>query len=239
MRFSTLVVLILWAHLVHGQYAFGELRISDVNQAWFLEKIGIENTALVSGKYYETKVQSKSTHNFLDSRGWKKGTISVRNKVYSNVNLMYVLDEDLILTNNPRDLLLYNQPIIIEKAQVSWFEIAGRRFENKKEFVGVPSGYYEVILKSTSFDLYVARRKMIQITSSEVIYSENNTVVIDQGSSISRVNNRRSLIKLFPEVAKPLKSYLVKNHMRKLDETHHNKLHEMAIYLTELLENTK
>lgn len=136
----------------------------------FMSQIGI-NSGLNRGSEYAPITRTKHLvgHPFFLGAGWQYGNITYNNIEYKNIQLLYDIVNDEIVTSYGDKYLL------LEKWSVSEFTINNHRFINILDSSQITPGFYEIIQDSP---LMIRYTKNIQEEENmnekeNVVYSKN------------------------------------------------------------------
>ncbi len=180
---------------------------------WFDELVEIENTPLYNGIGYFAKYKViNEYHQFFKSVDFLPGSIVYKGQYYPNIMMKYDLYEDVVLLNLKKGLrIVLLQPI---KSRIDSFKIFGHNFKNinnsaaKKQDV---SGFYELLFDAPGFQLLEKHKKQrYERKGKSNLYSEfkkRNTFILFYAGNYYPINNRKSLIDVFPAYTKEIQGY--------------------------------
>jgi hypothetical protein len=177
---------------------------------WHDQKIGLQSLGIINGPVYEFQRSSRNTHKFLQSRFWTSGNITLNGQIYYNLQLMYDLNTDQIITKHP-DI---RYPVAISLVDVEGFEIYGRPFI-RLDHPDLPDpGFYEEAFHGHSLSVYIRRVKNGKPIGGTIKFVQKDYVFISQGNSIFKLNGIRDLYQIFPEKETTIRKIKKENKLR-------------------------
>ena len=180
--------------------------------------VGKENLGLNNGPLtlYPYKTIGDNTM-FFKKNKFTIGNLIYDGQPYFNVNLKYDIFKDQLIFNPPGQPEHIGISLIQDKT--ASFSIYGKNFvkltnsqTSIPEFI---SGYYELLRIGKNFNLYIKHHKDIlkEINEEGVFYSfhENYQYYIEYNNKFYVINNKTSIIKIFPESKKNINAFYQKN----------------------------
>lgn len=163
----------------------------------------IEKQILFNGKIWVNLYQMTEGHQFLFSRDFLPGSVSMSGKAFTNPNLRFKLDlinDELLLSADMSTVLQLN------KEMVDFFtlESEGRTFRFVKlenDSINSLNGYYNV-LYSRSTTLYVRYKKELRLRSSvgeRDSFVQSHSIHLIKDGVAHRINGRAGLMRLMAD----------------------------------------
>lgn len=177
------------------------------------ENLGLNNGSLALNPY---RTIGDNTMYFKSNK-YTSGSINYDGQPYFNAKLKYDIFKDQLILNPPGQPEHIAISLIQDKTDA--FSIYGKNFVKitKKE-TSLPefiNGYYELIKIGKNFNLYIRHHKDIQnhVNDDGVYYSfkENNRYFIEFESKFHEINNKTSIVQLFPNYKKHINDFYQKN----------------------------
>lgn len=180
---------------------------------WYDQQVGQENTVLQIGSLNNPERKASGSHQYLESASWTSGNLVYRGQYFENVQLLYDIYEEAIITRNISNIQYSIQPIELIKEQVSSFTLHGANFEwIDKKIDSFENGFFEIIYRGDQMEVLAKRIKSIQIGSSGVNeYKQQDKYYLIIEDIPYRIYRKRSIIARFPEHKKQIKSFIKKN----------------------------
>ena len=178
---------------------------------WFDNLTDAQNSHLSNGiAYYDEYVTKKGHHQYYLTPDFLTGTITYDGQRYFDVLLQYNLYSDqLILRFYKNDNL---RTIQLIKDKVERFTVNNTQFTHVRE--GKDAGFYEILFEEGVIGLYKKHYKSRQrhVNSAGTYYSfkEKSYLIVRRDDSYFQVNNRSSLLRIFPEHEETINSYYSK-----------------------------
>jgi hypothetical protein len=174
-----------------------------------------EDQTLFNGRVWRNLYYKVREDQFLYSKAYLPGSVSIGGTTFSNVNLLYDIYSDEIITHTPNGSFLQ-----LNKEGVDSFSIV---FENRrrsffKTEVDSIKGYngYLNILYQGRINLYVKYKKEIELLAVDRKYDEfyqTHKVFMVKDSSINQIAGRRDFLLLLGDEKAALKSFIKKNRL--------------------------
>ncbi len=172
-----------------------------------------DNQILYNGRVWENLYYMVKEDQFLFSKVFLPGSLTIRGKTFTNVSIMYDIYKDEILTPiSPRGILQLN------KEMVDSFSL---RFQNKSYlFIRMPEdslkglkGYLNVIYKGKTA-LYIKYEKKIEKLGDEGKYDkfyQVRQIYLVKDNRINLITSKRDLINVLNEDKELIKDFIKKN----------------------------
>lgn len=180
--------------------------------------VGKENLGLNNGPLTLYPYKTIGDNNmFFKNNKFTVGNLVYDEQPYFNVNLKYDIYKDQLILNPPAKPEHIGISLIQDKT--ASFSIYGKNFVKitksqtlLPEFI---SGYYELIKIGKNFNLYIKHHKDIlkEINEEGVYYSfhEKYQYYIEYKGKFYEINNKSTIIKIFPESKKNINAFYQKN----------------------------
>lgn len=174
-----------------------------------------DDQTLFNGRVWRNKYYKVREDQFLYSKVYMSGSVSIDGTTFRNVNLLYDIYSDEIITHTPNGSFLQ-----LNKEAVDSFSII---FENTRRYffrtdVDSVKGYkgYLNKLYSGKSSLYVKYKKEIELLAVDRKYDEfyqTHKVFLVKDSVINPVAGKRDLLLLLGDEKAVVKSYIKKNRL--------------------------
>lgn len=182
--------------------------------------IGLENTKLYNGsRYYNIYKATDDNHNFFSAPNFIKGNVEYDNATFYNVNLKYDTFNDELIFQPTGNKSFINVELIKDK--VTSFTLLSHNFINSKDLKennNIVSGYLQVIYNSQNLTLYAKRKKNVseRIRSNKLVYLFSNepSYYLLYNDTLHDIKSNKSFRKIFPNLAKALKTEIKENKTR-------------------------
>ena len=189
--------------------------------------VGKENLGLNNGPItlYPYKTIGDNTMFFKNNK-FTIGNMIYDGQPYFNISLKYDIYKDQLILNPPGQPEHIGISLIQDKTDS--FFIYNKNFvkitKNQTSLPEFITGYYELIKIGKNFNLYIKHHKDIlkEINEEGVFYSfhERYQYYIEYSSKFYEINNKTSIVKIFPENKKNINAFYQKN--RSLSSTDYN-----------------
>lgn len=240
---SPLRIVVLFLSILLGitynavsQYTLDSLDLDQDVSVWFDDHLGRDHTYLVSGCHKRIFL-SRNSYPFYKERGTINGTISYKNQVFKDVDMIYDIYEDFVAITNSTEQKIYSPPVFLDQPGVDWFEISGSLFRNFHEENG-RKGYYQILVDGSTFSLVSKRSKLKETNSSSrtVEFVLNDSYHLFIGEKTFSGRRKSSFIKAFPNLKKSIKLYVKSNRLR-IGLRNENDIIQLAKYCDQLIRN--
>lgn len=194
MKFISLILALLALQVeVYSQGGIDEL-YAEVSRIYF-DSMGIEQTPIYLGEIDPLSAKSRSTNPFFNAPSWQDGSIKFDDAVYINVSFLYDLeDQQLIL--RPVELTKRGG-VSINQSKVEWFKVGGGFF--RKSIEDENDRFFQVLIEGYNFNLLGHRRKIVEASSSGVIYAQRTDFFLEYNDKLYPIRSKGDLKKLFPD----------------------------------------
>jgi len=210
-KISFCIFFIFCTSKAFSQYDASSLDLDGDVSIWFDQQFGIDNTQLVLGTYQKIQL-SVNSHPFFIDKYWIKGSLAYRGQKFQNINMRYDIFQDYVIITHPTNLTLSNQPIRLFNEELESFELEGHTFLNLSDLVE-GKGIYESLFKGEKLHFVSKRVKefAVESNSENAEYKTFDYYYIVRKNELNRIKNRKSFIKLYPDLKKEIKKFTISN----------------------------
>ena len=175
-----------------------------------------ENQILYNGKVWRNLYTNVKGHQFLFSKSYLPGSLTINGKTYKNLNINFDIYNDEITTpKNDGTILQVNKEMVDSFTLV--YEFKTYSFRNTQaDSLPVIKGYVNVLYMGKSA-LYVKYKKELDILAVDDKYDlfyQTHKIYLVKGTAFFQVSNKSDLLKAFPEEKTLLKAYMKKNRVK-------------------------
>ncbi len=175
-----------------------------------------ENQILYNGKMWINLHFYVKGDQFLYSKDFLDGSVTINGKTYKNIGISYDIYNDEIITTANRGLILQ-----LNKEMVDSFTVD---FGNKtNKFINIPednvtgiSGYVNVLYNGKS-GLYVKYRKEIALLALDGKYDlfiQTHRIYLLKDGNVYPINTKKDLLKVLNKDNAQIKDYIKKNRLK-------------------------
>ncbi|UXX81215.1 hypothetical protein N7E81_08915 [Reichenbachiella carrageenanivorans] len=196
------------------------LDLSQEVQSWYDGQAGQDNSTLQTGIMIDVSRKTSLSHPYYKSGQWKNGDLVYRDQSFSNVLMIYNIEQDALIIKRATDGgVLLGDPIQLISADVDSFHFMEADFEYIDQKVDVYStGFFEVLYQGQVVSLLAKRSKIFKINDeAKLTYEEFNRYYLRDGDQIERVKSLSGVKKRYKEHAKKLKIYAKQHKIKKLN----------------------
>lgn len=179
--------------------------------------IGKENLIIANGllHYNDYKINDKKNI-YYNNELYTYGSIEYLNQKYYNLKLKYDVYNDNLIFKPAGEA--ENSGIILHKEKVSEFHIYNKKFINinyNKNIESEETGFFEVNLSKSEFIFLTkhtkSKKDLIIQNSLKYEFTDNETFFILKDNKLIEIKSKSTLIKIFPEKNKIIKTYFKNN----------------------------
>lgn len=172
-----------------------------------------DNQWLYNGRIWRNLFASVEGDQFLFSKEYLPGEVSMRGKEFKGILLMYDIFRDEIITPyKPVGLLQINKEMVDSFSL--YYDARKYEFERIRNSGNEETdGYFNVLYKGRS-KLYVRYQKKIEKLADGGLYDKFYMIVriyVETDGKIILVSSKKDIINLFPENSKQLKDFIRKS----------------------------
>lgn len=208
---SSLLLVILSGQVRSQAIATTEPKLDSLLQ-YVHQKYGLDQD-LYSGTQYFQRYTMYKGHPYFPENSFYDGSISLHGETYDGVRLKYDIYSQQVVLEYTDFENRYNQ-LIIDSTRIDSFCLNGYSFKKITMPDGIPLLYQ--VFESDPVAAYVHWNKTAITYSSDLQYTHRfsktaGTFNFRYGGQIRTVNNRKSLISVFPDyLSRPLRKYFRK-----------------------------
>ncbi|WP_258104212.1 hypothetical protein [Marinoscillum sp. MHG1-6] len=229
----TLILLILQitGHKAFTQlsYSLEGLEVSSNVGSYYDRQIGLTNTPITLGVYYQPQFTRGEGHPNFMNKFWSEASMSYRGEVFDSLNILYDLVNDKVVVQHP-NIKYSSQGIMVNQDQIDWFEIAASRFVNFHDLER--PGIYQVIFSGKNFDLLIKRRKISSIDKdNQASFRDDDHYYFVQGAHQQKVKRISWFWRNDKQNRQTLKSYVKAQKLNSsLRKCSIDQLHAFSLY---------
>ena len=175
-----------------------------------------EDQTLFNGKVWFNHYYDVRGDQFLFSKNYLLGSLTMNGKSYNNVGINYdIYNDEIITKTNLGNLLLLNKEMVDSFTLV--FGITKYRFINvRKDSLEGINGYVNVLYEGNSA-LFVKYKKEIELLAVDdkydLFYQTYKIFLVKDGIGY-QINNKNDLLKVFYEKKVQIKEFVKKNKVK-------------------------
>ena len=171
---------------------------------------------LYSGREYQYRLL-KGSNPFFKEDSWAPGKLTVNNQTFSEVSMIYDIEQDVLVIRKETDNL--NASIQLDISTVQQFSIGNSLF-----IPGMVKGnliYLEVLFqgKSISFHNTYTKRRKVSAQTSQVFYDESIDSFIKDTNGYQSLSRNKTILKIYPDIKSKVKNYVKSNRLSWNDKT--------------------
>lgn len=208
------VIVLIWLVYLPG---FSQIAVSEgtQNKQIDLDLNGAskEDQTLFNGRVWRNLYYKVREDQFLYSKTYLPGSVSIEGTTFRNVDLMYDIYSDEIITHTSNGSFLQLNKEMVDSFSLVFNNNIMYFFRTDNDSLKGYNGYINILYKGKSL-LHVKYKKEIELLAVDRKYDEfyqTHKVYLIKDSVISLVNNRRDLFLLFGEDKAAVKSFIKKN----------------------------
>lgn len=172
-----------------------------------------EDQTLFNGRVWRNLYYKVREDQFLFSKSYLPGSVSIDGTTFRNVDLMYDIYSDEIITHTSNGSSLQLNKEMIDSFSLVFNNSNIDFFRTDNDSIKGYNGYINILYKGKSI-LHVKYKKEIELLAVDRKYDEfyqTHKVYLIRDSVISPFNNRRDLFLLLGEDKAAVKSFIKKN----------------------------
>ncbi len=163
---------------------------------------GLYTGALYVRDYYRVK-----GHPFFETDSLQKGEVLYNGVLYKNVELLYDLSHDNLITKYAEDANL-----VLVREKVAYFKLRGHLFAVGNDALG--TRFYDVLYSGRIEVLAQRKKELVPWSKSmefDAAFSQTNNYFIYKDSSYYKVNSKQELLDVLKDKQAGLKEFISKN----------------------------
>jgi hypothetical protein len=175
-----------------------------------------ENQILYNGKVWRNLYYNVRGDQFLFSRDYLPGSLTINGKSYKNLNISYdICNDEIIIPTDHGTILQLNKEMVDSFSLVSENKIY--RFVNTREdsLAGI-KGFVNVLYKGKSA-LYIKYKKEIQplaVDNKYDLFFQTYRIYFFKEGTIHQITSKRDLLKLLYEDKTQIKNFIRKRNLK-------------------------
>jgi hypothetical protein len=173
-----------------------------------------ENHILYYGALWINQYQRVREDQFLFSKDFLNGSLTINGETVNNINLRYDIYSDELLTPKESGVILRLNQEMVDSFTLNFENRTFRFTKIKEDTVNGLKGYFNVLYKGKS-SLYVKYRKDIDLLAVDKkwdrFYQYHRIYLEDSNNNIFRITGKRDLFKLFKAEKVQIRNYIKKN----------------------------
>jgi hypothetical protein len=214
-RNNLLYLFLIFISTVSGFFSipvFGQFLPAQISQKSPLS----EDQILYNGKVWYNLYNNIQGDQFLFSKAYLQGSLSIGGKLYNNLNISYdIYNDEIITPSNNGSILQLNKEMVDSFTMV--FEFKTYMFKNTLEdsLTGI-KGYVNVLYNGKSA-LYVKYKKEIQLLAVDDkydLFNESFHIYFLKDGIVHQLNNKGDLLKILSKDKTQIKDFIKKNKLK-------------------------
>jgi len=170
----------------------------------FNNSLATKTSGLYTGSLYVRDYYNIKGHPFFETDSLQKGDVFYNGVLYRNVDLLYDLSHDNLVTKYSDDANL-----VLVREKIAYFKIQSHLFVAGSDVLG--KEFYEV-LYTGKVELLVQRKKELVPWSKTMefaaAFSQTNSYFIYKDSSYQKVNSKQELMEVLKDKKAELKNFI-------------------------------
>lgn len=172
-----------------------------------------ENQILYNGKLWSNLYTNVKGDQFLFSKSYLPGSLTISGKTYKNLNINFdIYNDEVTIPKNDGTILQLNKEMVDSFTLVYEFKTYSFRNTQADSLPGI-KGFVNILYNGKSA-LYVKYKKELDILAVDDKYDlffQTHKIYLVKGSTVVQVSNKSDLLKSFPEEKASLKAFMKKN----------------------------
>ena len=176
----------------------------------------VENQILYKGRIWRNLYRRIEGDQYFVTDAFMTGSVSIEGKRFDNVPLKYDIFFDEIITTTNKDIIIVLNKEMIDSFTVSYLNKVHHFKSIKEDSSRLVSGYVD-ILYNGNVSLYVKYMKKIDPVSALKEYDnfyQAHKIYLDNKGSISLINKKKDILRIFENQKQQIKDYIRKNKLR-------------------------
>jgi hypothetical protein len=209
-------IIIFWLLCPSGFSQTGEHPVSGNKQIDVdLDGPNKDNQTLFTGRVWRNTYYRVKGDQFLYSKVFMPGSVSIDGTTFRNVNLIYDIYTDEIITYTSNGSFLRLNKEAVDSFSIIFENTKRNFFRTDVDSIKGYSGFVNIIYSGKS-SLYAKYKKEIELLAVENKYDEfyqTQKYFIEKDSVVNPIAGRRDLLLLLGDEKAALKSYIKKNRL--------------------------
>jgi hypothetical protein len=172
-----------------------------------------ENQILFNGKAWSDFYFRVRENQFLFSKDFLTGSISINGKSFENLNIRYDIYNDEIMTPTNNGVILQLNKEMIDSFTIIFENITYNFIKIQEDSLKVLKGYVNVLYRGKSA-LYVKYKKEIQLLAEDGKYDlflQTYRIYLLKGGIIHQINSKSDLLKILNKDKTRIRDFIKKN----------------------------
>jgi hypothetical protein len=169
--------------------------------------VATKTSGLYAGSRYVRDYYRVKGHPFFETDSLEKGDVFYNGVLYKNVDLLYDISHDDLVTKYSEDANL-----VLVREKISYFKLRGHLFVAGSDVLG--RGFYDVLFTG-KIELVAQRKKELTPWSKtmefDATFSQTSNYLIYKDSSYYKVNSKQELLDVLKDKKTELKDFISKN----------------------------
>jgi len=208
-------IIILFLCFLSGNYAraFSSYPSTDLISCYSVKDTLSENQALYNGRIWRNLYYLVNGSQFLFSNEFLKGSVCMRGKYFTNINVKYDIFKDELLT--PID---HGRILQLNKEQVDSFSV---NFQNKKyhfrriktDSTNRTGEYYRILYsgRSSLYIKYIKKINKLSISGESDSFYQNEKLYFEKNGRFELISGKHDLLKAMNDKRDQINAFIRKN----------------------------
>jgi len=175
-----------------------------------------ENQILYNGKVWRNLFTNVKGDQFLFSKEYLPGNVTVNGKIFKNLNINYDIYNDEIITPKNNGAIVQLNKEMVDSFTLN-YQLKNYRFKNTDEdsLSGI-KGFVNVLYEGKSA-LYVKYRKEIDLLAVDDKYDlffQTHKIYLVRKGLVYQINGKNDLLKILQEDKSQIKAFMKKNGLK-------------------------
>lgn len=175
-----------------------------------------ENQLLYNGKMWRNLYSLVKGDQFLFSKDFLQGSLTINSKTYKNIGISYDIYNDEIITTANRGSILQLNKEMVDSFSFYFGNKTYRFFNIPEDSVTGIHGYVNVLYKGKSA-LYVKYKKEIDLLAVDDKYDmfyQTHRIYFLKDGNVYQIDSRKELLKVLYKDKALIKDYIKKNRLK-------------------------
>ena len=165
-----------------------------------------KNSGLYMGSLYVRDYYRVKGFPFFETDSLEKGEVFYNGILYKNVDLLYDLSHDNLVTKYAQDVNL-----VLVREKIAYFKLRGHLFVSGSN--ALDRGFYDVVYTGKIEILAQRKKELVPWSKSmefDAVFSQTNNYFIYKDSSYYKVNSKQELLDVLKDKETELKGFISK-----------------------------
>jgi hypothetical protein len=212
-RYYIIILLIFVFNTVSEQYGISRGKIFQIIDFEDQKDTIKENQILYNGRIWRNLFYTVQGDQFLFSKEFLEGSISISRQTFPNLLIKYDLFKDEILTPSDTGGILQINKELVDSFSISYLNTTYKFIKMREDTLKEAKRYFNVLYKGRTA-LYLEYGKKIEKLAVEGKYDrfyEIDHIYFEKGNILYPVTGKRDLMKILYNYETPLKNFIKKN----------------------------